>query len=123
MRVHVVLKATDLSSGEVKILADGPAILKADELLYRESGTGARHRIVFGDDLIIERKADVVSRTTIRERVSGTAVVESAYGTMELRTECLDKSRQDGLWRVVYAVYSGADKVLEQRLEWEIRPV
>ena len=120
MRVKVILEATDLNTGEKKVLADGPAILNGDELLYTEKDTNARHKITFSDEVIIERKAEISSRTVIREGKRGESVVSSEFGDMKMLTEGKMKTHSKTAWLVEYLVISENETVLRQRLEWKI---
>lgn len=122
MRIALTLKATDLETGQVKVLADGPAILHEETLIYVEKDTGARHRVRFGEEVIIERSAEVSSRTVLREGGNGESVVSSPYGDMKLVTKCKMKTHSKTAWIVEYSVFSGDEQVLEQRLEWNLKP-
>lgn len=122
MKVFVTLKAFDLIKGNEKILAEGPAILNDNTLLYKEPETNAKHKITFQDDIIIERKADVHSITRLEKNGQGSAIVESPYGVMTLEAECISLSKQNYCWLAEYRILSGNDVILHQRLEWRIHP-
>ncbi len=120
MRLHVTLNATDLMTGETVLLADSNAISKDGRLLYCEAGTNVKHTVtVTEDSLIVERKDEITSRTTLCRDGGGHTIIDSPYGRMELQV-CTEEMHLNGnLWSVQYRVLSGNETTLHQKLEWK----
>ena len=122
MKVHVKLRQIAMPGGEEKILADTRGLLNGERLLYPED-TGIMHTVTFGaEEIILERKADVVSRTVLRKRGRGKSFIDSEYGRLELETELSRYEKNDTVWLVEYRVLSGDEPVLDQILIWETGP-
>lgn len=124
MKVHVRLRQIIMPGGEEKILADTGGLLNGERLLYPED-TGIMHTVTFGaEEIILERKADVNSRTELRKRGGrGKSIVVSEYGSLEFETELYRYEKDDGFCLAGYRVLSCGDTVLDQILIWEITPV
>ena len=124
MKVHVKLRQIEMAGGEEKILADTRGLLNGERLLYPED-TGIMHTVTFGaEEIILERKADVNSRTELRKRGGkGKSIVVSEYGSLEFETELYRYEKDDGFCLIGYRVLSSGDTVLDQILIWEITPV
>lgn len=122
MRVQVTLVSHDLDTGEEKVIADSPALLNDNRLRYEEKEEHAIHEVVFEENhVILKRKADVSSTTELFLEESGTSLVESPWGIMNLSSETGTITRDKDRWIVEYSIYSGNERVLHQRLEWKIR--
>ena len=124
MKVHVKLRQIAMPGGEEKILADTRGLLNGERLLYPED-TGIMHTVTFGaEEIILERKADVNSRTELRKRGGkGKSIVVSEYGSLEFETELYRYEKDDEFCLAGYRVLSSGDTVLDQILIWEITPV
>ncbi|MCR5795946.1 MAG: DUF1934 domain-containing protein [Solobacterium sp.] len=121
MRVRMVMKRTDLSSGEEEVFPAVSAILRDTDLLYREADTGASVCVSFKDDtVVIERKAEITSRTVLHKNRQGTSVVSSPYGTMELHTYMADFAKMFDKWAVTYKITYSEETAVEQKIEWMI---
>jgi hypothetical protein len=104
-------------------LIETQGLLNGSRLLYPED-RHAVQSVIFGEEeIILERKADVISRTVLRKRGRGKSFIDSEYGRLELETELSRYEKNDTVWLVEYRVLSGDDPVLDQILIWEIGPV
>lgn len=120
MRVTVILIQKDLTNREEHIIADGPALLTGDKLVYVEKDTNLRHTVTFGsDEVILERAGEYPSRTVLKAG-KGISSVDSPYGKMVMETRLKKKSKTPNLWMVEYQIVSGGDIVLHQQLQWRI---
>lgn len=123
MKVFVRLRQTDRVSGKETTLVQTQGLLNGSRLLYPED-RHAVQSVIFGEDeIILERKADVISRTVLRKRGRGKSFIDSEYGRLELETELSRYEKNDTVWLVEYRVLSGDEPVLDQILIWEIGPV
>ena len=121
MRVRMIMKRTDVSTGEEEILPAANAILRDTDLLYREADTGASVCVSFMDDtVVIERRSEVTSRTELHLDREGTAVISSPYGTMELDTYMSDCTKMFDKWTVTYKITYSEETAVEQKIEWMI---
>ena len=122
MRVQVTLVSRNLDTGEEKVIADSPALLNENRLRYEEKEEHAIHDVLFEENhVVLKRKADVTSTTELFLEDSGTSLVESPWGIMNLSSETETITRDKDRWTVEYSIYSGNERVLHQRLEWKIR--
>ncbi len=122
MKVKVTLTQFNLLENEVKIIADGNAILNKNELKYKEDETDAFHFVTFDDETItLERKCDISSITILNNGRWGHSTVKSPYGDMELKTKTHYISKNPTQWSVEYSVYSQSEEVLRQKLVWDIQ--
>ncbi|MDD6257802.1 MAG: DUF1934 family protein [Erysipelotrichaceae bacterium] len=122
MRVQVTLVSRNLDTGEEKVIADSPALLNENRLRYEEKEEHAIHDVLFEENhVVLKRKADVTSTTELFLEDSGTSLVESPWGIMNLSSETETITRDKDRWIVEYSIYSGNERVLHQRLEWKIR--
>lgn len=123
MKVSVKLRQQDLLNNEENILVDCAGLLNGERLLYPES-KGIMQTITFGEDeVILERKADVISRTELRKRGRGRSYIDSEYGRLEFETELTRYEKNDNFRLVEYRVYAGNEPVLNQILIWEIEKI
>ena len=122
MKTSVRLKQIDRFSGEEKILVQGQGLLNGNRLLYPESKDAVQSVTFNDEEIILERKADVISRTELRKRGRGKSFIDSEFGRLELETELGRYERNDTVWLVEYRVLSGDEPVLDQILIWEIGP-
>jgi uncharacterized beta-barrel protein YwiB (DUF1934 family) len=121
MRVQVTLVSRNLDTGEEKVIADSPALLDENRLRYEEKEEHAIHDVLFEENhVVLKRKADVTSTTELFLEDSGTSLVESPWGIMNLSSETETITRDKDRWIVEYSIYSGNERVLHQRLEWKI---
>ena len=120
MKVSVRLRQIDKMSGEEKILAETGGLMTGQRLLYPES-KGVTQFVTFGEDeIILERKADVTSRTLLRKGGRGKSYIDSEYGRLEFETE-LSRYEKDDTFRLVeYRIIADGETVLDQILIWEI---
>ncbi len=122
MRVQVTLVSRNLDTGEEKVIADSTALLNENRLRYEEKEEHAIHDVLFEENhVVLKRKADVTSTTELFLEDSGTSLVESPWGIMNLSSETETITRDKDRWIVEYSIYSGNERVLHQRLEWKIR--
>lgn len=124
MKVNVRLRQIDRLGNEEKILADTGGLQNGNRILYPES-KGVTHTVTFTEDeIILERKADVISRTVLSKKGGrGTSIVDSEYGRLEFETK-LNRYETDEAFRLVeYQVLSQGETVLDQILIWEITPI
>lgn len=123
MKVSVLLRQLDNQSKEEKILVNTSGLLNGKRLLYPE-GKNAMHSVTFGEsEIILERKADVTSRTVLKKGGRGESFIDSEYGRLTLETELSRYERNDTDFLVGYKVYAGEEAVLDQLLIWEIRKI
>ena len=122
MKVSVRLKQIDRISGKETILVQGPGLLNGNRLLYPESSHAVQSVTFDDEEIILERKADVVSRTVLRKRGRGKSFIDSECGRLELETELSRYEKNDTVWLVEYRVLSGDEPVLDQILIWETGP-
>jgi hypothetical protein len=120
MKVHVCFVQNDLMNHETKIISDCIALLNDNHLLYKEDEADAKHSITFSPEaIILERIAEVSSRTVLKHGEEGETVVNSPYGVMHF-TARLQSSEQTELhWKVHYAIYSEEEQISEMELEWK----
>lgn len=120
MKINIRLIRKDRLNNEECILTEAPALLNGNRLLYSEAG-GAVHSVSFNkNEIILERRADIASRTILRKGGSGKSFIDSEYGRMELETKLRRCEKNDTFWLVEYQVLSGDETVLDQILIWEI---
>lgn len=119
MKVSVRMIRRDMLTGEEEVLLETEGLLNGNRLLYRESDT-ARQSVIFADQIILQRHADVSSKTVLSYGKEGVSTIVSAYGTMELKTRLLASHRSLNEWSVLYQVVSGSEIVLHQELVWQI---
>ncbi len=120
MKVSVRLRQIDKMSGEEKILADTGGLLTGRRLLYPES-KGITQSITFGEDeIILERKADVTSRTELKKGGRGKSYIDSEYGRLEFETELSRYEINDTFRLIEYRIIANDETVLDQILIWEI---
>ncbi len=120
MKISVKLKRIDKMTGEEDILAETKGLLNGNRLLYPESETAVQAVTFDGEEIILERKAETVSRTVLRKRGRGKSFIDSEYGRFGLETELIRYVKNDTVWLVEYRVFSGSETVLDQILIWEI---
>ncbi len=112
----------DFFEKKEEILADTTALYNGDRLLFTENGTDAKLSITFTEkEIILERKADVASRTVLRHDHSCSEVV-SPYGKMRLDAKLLAEKKSDTAWMCEYQILSGKEIVTYQRLLFYILP-
>lgn len=117
----MIMKRTDLFSNEEEIWPAVSALLREDDLLYREADTGASVCVSFHDDTVmIERKADAESRTVLHKNRKGISVISSPFGTMELNTYMTDCSKMFDKWTVTYKITYSEETAVHQKIEWQI---
>lgn len=121
MKVRLRMLRIDMLTGEEETLLETEALLNRDRLLYRESET-ARQSVFFGENIILERHADISSRTVLIPYRDGTAEVTSEYGTMEMKTRLLAFHKDQFEWSVEYQVLVQDEISLHQKLIWRISP-
>lgn len=121
MRVHVRMIRQDMLSGEEEVLLETAGLLNGSRLLYRESEE-ARQSVSFGDEIILERHADVSSRTVLRRNGDGFSRVFSPYGTMEMTARLIACTLTPWQWETEYQVLADDEKILHQKLIWQISP-
>ena len=119
MKVSVRMIRRDMLTGEEEVLIETEGLLNGNRLLYRESDT-ARQSVIFDEQIILQRHADVSSKTVLTYGKEGTSTVISEYGTMELKTRLLASHKSLQEWSVLYQVVSGSGIVLHQDLVWQI---
>ena len=123
MKVSVLLRQHDKLNGSESILVNTTGLLNGERLLYPE-GKNAVHSVTFGEEeVILERKADVTSRTVLRKGGRGESFIDSEYGRLVLETELSRYEKNDTDFLVEYRVLSGNETVLDQLLIWEIRKI
>lgn len=122
MRVHVCFVQNDLMSHETKTITDGIGLLNEGHLLYTEDETGAKHSISFGpEEIVLERIAEVSSRTVLRSGSSGECVVKSPYGDMIFTTKLQKREMNEACWKIHYVIFSGQEQISEMELVWEFQ--
>lgn len=122
MRVQVTLKQINLDTGEEKVIADGPAIMEEGRLRYKEDAEKAFHDVHFSEEeVILERRADVSSRTVLNRKKQSQSTVKSPWGDMNLDAKVNRIDMEKYRWAVEYELFSENERVLNQRLEWKIR--
>ena len=122
MRVQVTLKQINLDTGEEKIIADGPAIMEEGRLRYREDQEKAIHDVHFSEkEVILERRAEISSRTVLSNERDSHSMVKSPWGDMNLEAKTNRISMEKERWIVEYELFSENERILNQRLQWEIR--
>jgi len=120
MKVHVFFVQNDLTNQETKVITDGIGLLNGHHLLYQEDHTKAKHAVTFSaEEIILERTADVSSRTVLRNGKIGECVVKSVYGEMHFTTRLHSKEMNDDGWRIYYAIFLGQEQVSEMELVWK----
>lgn len=120
MKVSVRLRQIDKMSGEEKTLAETGGLMTGQRLLYPES-KGVTQSVTFGEDeIILERKADVTSRTLLRKGGRGKSYIDSEYGRLEFETELSRYEKNDTFRLVEYRIIADGETVLDQILIWEI---
>ena len=119
MKVSVRMIRRDMLTGDEEVLLETEGLLNGNRLLYRESDT-ARQSVIFDEQIILQRNADVSSKTVLTYGKEGTSTVISEYGTMELKTRLLASHKSLQEWSVLYQVVSGSEIVLHQELVWQI---
>lgn len=123
MKVSILLRQHDKLNNSESILVNTTGLLNGERLLYPE-GENAVHSVTFGEEeIILERKADVISRTVLRKRGRGESFIDSEYGRLTLETELSRYVKNDTYRLVEYSVFAGDDTVLDQILIWEIKPI
>lgn len=121
MRVKVIMTRKDRITGIREILAETTALYDGESLRYREEDGGAMQKVTFRDGFVIlERKAEVSSRTEFSPDGQGKCIVMSAYGNMELQAYMDKADRSPQLWQVGYKVFSGDEVVTDQLITWQI---
>ena len=123
MKISVKLKRIDKMTGEEDILAETKGLLNGNRLLYPESETAVQAVTFDGEEIILERKAETVSRTVLRKRGRGRSYIDSEYGRLEFETELTRYEKNDNFRLVEYRVYAGNEPVLNQILIWEIEKI
>lgn len=122
MRVQVTLKQVNLDTGEEKVIADGPAIMEEGRLRYKEDEEKAFHDVHFSEEeVILERRAEVSSRTVLNRKRQSQSTVKSPWGDMNLDAKVNRIDMEKYRWTVEYELFSENERVLNQRLEWKIR--
>lgn len=122
MRVQVTLKQINLDTGEEKVIADGPAIMEKGRLRYREDREKAIHDVHFSEEeVILERRADISSRTVLTNGKQSQSTVKSPWGDMNLQAKTNLIQMEKERWIVEYELFSENERILNQRLQWEIR--
>ena len=123
MKVNIKLTQTDRFTGVQTTLIQTQGLLNGNRLLYPED-KGAVQSVTFsGEEIILERRADVISRTVLRKGGKGKSFIDSEYGRLELETQLSRYEKNDTFWLVEYRILSGNAPVLDQTLVWQIRPV
>lgn len=122
MRVQVTLKQMNLDTGEETIIADGPAIMEEGRLRYKEDKEKAFHDVHFSEEeVVLERRADVSSKTVLNQKKKSKSTVKSPWGDMNLEAKTNLIKMEKQRWIVEYELFSENERVLNQRLEWKIR--
>ncbi len=119
MKVIVRMIRIDMLTDEEEVLLETEALLNGNRLLYREND-GARQSVTFGDQIILERHADVSSETILIPGKDGKSTVTSEYGTMELTARLIAFYKNQQEWSAEYQVLAGSEIALHQRLIWQI---
>ncbi len=120
MRIKVTLIQKDLLNHEENIIADGPALLNGNKLVYTEKDSTIRHTVTYEPEkLVLERSGEFPSRTVLKEGRISHSVVDSPYGQMVMNTRLKNRSRSETLWFAEYQVLSDGEVVLEQQLLWK----
>lgn len=120
MKVYFTFIQHDLLANETKIVAEGIGLLNGDFLIYQEEETKAKHRITFNSEgVVLERKSEVSSRTTLPSNKEGECVVDSPYGKMQFVARLHSSKKIDSHWKVHYSIYSEKEKITEMELEWK----
>lgn len=120
MKVHVCFVQNDRRNHETKTFADTIGLLNEDHLLYQEDAVKAKHAVTFtADEIVLERTADVSSRTVLKYGESGECVVNSPYGEMRFTTRLQSSEKTDLHWVVHYFIYSEGEEISEMELEWK----
>lgn len=120
MKVHVCFVQNDVLNHETKTAADGVGLLNEDHLLYFEDDKKAKHAITFtSEGVILERIAEVSSRTILRYGEQGECSVNSPYGAMHFTSQLQFSEKRDSCWKVHYSIFSEEEKVSEMELEWK----
>ena len=123
MRVDIQLRREDVLTGEEEIIFEGPAILNHDRLVYFEERGGAKQTVTFEEGkIVLERVAEISSRTVLRTEGTGSSRVDSPYGIMSLDTVLRSFDKDEDRWMVEYQVLSGNEPVTDQRLIWKFFP-
>lgn len=116
------MKQINLDTGEEKVIADGPAIMEEGRLRYKEDEQKAFHDVHFSEEeVILERRADVSSRTVLNRKKQSQSTVKSPWGDMNLEAKVNRIDMEKYRWTVEYELFSENERVLNQRLEWKIR--
>ena len=83
-----------------------------------------RHEIAFEkDQIILERHADIKSKTILPLDGRGKSRIISPYGIMELETEIEEYYQNDEVWMVQYSIFEDGREVTHQRLVWQLKGV
>lgn len=122
MRVHVCFVQNDLMNHETNVITDGIGLLSGSHLLYQEDVSKAKHSVTFSsEEIILERTADVSSRTVLKEHAQGECVITSPYGIMTFMTQLQSKEMNDTHWKIHYVIYSDSEQISEMELEWKFQ--
>jgi uncharacterized beta-barrel protein YwiB (DUF1934 family) len=122
MRVHVCFIQNDLMNHETNVVCDGIGLLNDGALRYQEDGTKAIHLVTFKEEeIILERKADVCSRTVLKEKEDGECIVTSPYGVMHFTAKLQFRKQNEAEWKVHYILFSDTEPIAEMELEWKIK--
>lgn len=122
MKVIVQLQRIDLLENDSKIIAKGNAILENNTLKYKELEEDAIHIVKFDKEcIILERKCEVASCTTLYPLKQGKTIVQSIYGDMEMDTKTHSYSKDEQIWSVEYSIYTNGEEISRQKLIWTIQ--
>ena len=125
MEIRIRLTQYDYDEKKTTVLADGKGFLLNDTLTYQElDNPSVRHEVAFGkDQIVLERHADIKSRTILPLDGKGESRIISPYGIMELETEIEEYYQDDEVWMVQYSIFEDGREVTHQRLVWELKGV
>ncbi len=123
MECLIRLTQYDLIGHRTQVIAEGEGDITDGVLTYWEDpARTVRHRITFsGNEIRIEREADVRSVTVLHPEGKGETVVYSPYGMMHFDNECTDCGHTKEYISVEYLVYQGEETVSHQRMTWELK--
>ncbi len=124
MKVRVKLVQKDLLENKESVIVDTIGLLNSDRLLYKEAETGAKHRVSFSSEgVVLERSAEVSSRSDLKLRQKGESVVSSPYGEMRFETYCRSLEKREDRWQVEYSILQQGEVVSDFILIWYLQMI
>lgn len=102
------------------VILEGRCHWGKDEIRYEEELTGGKNIIHFDEaGIMLRRIAEIETVTELVSNRTGTSVITSAFGDMELTAELIRYETEENRVLAEYRLLQGEDVVLWQTLEWK----